>query len=206
MNHKVKQCGFVTVKINSFPPHLVCLRLQWASQQLLGPIPFLGGLTLHFAFESTAREWAKYTVFNLNTMAKQWHMVCLWIIWHFQTSNVTAFNLDTENVLQRNGDPGSLFGFSVAFHQQLKPARKNLWVKAKQFVSLELIKRLSYCLVFSTRLLVGAPRAKHQNQVNVTGVVYKCDLTTTSKSCQPIEFDDKGLCTLSEAIFIIVLW
>uniref|UniRef100_A0A3Q3BTF6 Integrin alpha-2 domain-containing protein n=2 Tax=Haplochromini TaxID=319058 RepID=A0A3Q3BTF6_HAPBU len=92
-------------------------------------------------------------------MAKQWHMVCLWIIWHFQTSNVTAFNLDTENVLQRNGDPGSLFGFSVAFHQQL---------------------------------LVGAPRAKHQNQVNVTGVVYKCDLTTTSKSCQPIEFDDKG--------------
>uniref|UniRef100_A0A669DKF4 Integrin alpha-6 n=1 Tax=Oreochromis niloticus TaxID=8128 RepID=A0A669DKF4_ORENI len=100
-------------------------------------------------------------------MAKQWHMVFLWIIWYFQTSNVTAFNLDTENVLQRNGDPGSLFGFSVAFHQQLKPARKNL-------------------------LLVGAPRAKHQNQVNVTGVVYKCDLTTTSKSCQPIEFDDKG--------------
>lgn len=78
--------------------------------------------------------------------------------------------------------------------------------ESKQFVSLELIKRLSYCLVFSTRLLVGAPRAKHQNQVNVTGVVYKCDLTTTSKSCQPIEFDDKGLCTLSEAIFIIVLW
>uniref|UniRef100_I3J241 Integrin alpha-6 n=1 Tax=Oreochromis niloticus TaxID=8128 RepID=I3J241_ORENI len=91
------------------------------------------------------------------------------------TSNVTAFNLDTENVLQRNGDPGSLFGFSVAFHQQLKPARKNL-------------------------LLVGAPRAKHQNQVNVTGVVYKCDLTTTSKSCQPIEFDDKGLCTFSKGI------
>uniref|UniRef100_A0A669EW55 Integrin alpha-6 n=1 Tax=Oreochromis niloticus TaxID=8128 RepID=A0A669EW55_ORENI len=108
-------------------------------------------------------------------MAKQWHMVFLWIIWYFQTSNVTAFNLDTENVLQRNGDPGSLFGFSVAFHQQLKPARKNL-------------------------LLVGAPRAKHQNQVNVTGVVYKCDLTTTSKSCQPIEFDDKGLCTFSKGI------
>ncbi|XP_039871880.1 integrin alpha-6-like [Simochromis diagramma] len=101
-------------------------------------------------------------------MAKQWHMVCLWIIWHFQTSNVTAFSLDTENVLQRNGHQCGQFGFSVAFHQQLKPARKNL-------------------------LLVGAPRAKHQNQVNVTGVVYKCDLTTTSKSCQPIEFDDKEL-------------
>uniref|UniRef100_A0A3P8RXC4 Integrin subunit alpha 6 n=1 Tax=Amphiprion percula TaxID=161767 RepID=A0A3P8RXC4_AMPPE len=80
----------------------------------------------------------------------------------------TTFNLDTQNVLQRSGDPGSLFGFSVAFHQQLNPARKNL-------------------------LLVGAPRAKHQSQVNVTGVVYQCDLDSTSERCQPIEFDDEGI-------------
>lgn len=53
-------------------------------------------------------------------------MVYLWIIWHFQTYCVAPFNLDTENVLQKEGDPGSLFGFSVAFHQQLKPVRKNL--------------------------------------------------------------------------------
>ncbi|KAM9357368.1 integrin alpha-6-like [Symphorus nematophorus] len=99
-------------------------------------------------------------------MAKHWHMVYLWSVWHLQTAEVSAFNLDTKNVQQRNGDPGSLFGFSVAFHQQLKPARKNL-------------------------LLVGAPRAKHQNQVNVTGVVYQCDLTTTSERCQPIEFDNE---------------
>ncbi|GLD70442.1 integrin alpha-6-like protein [Lates japonicus] len=72
-------------------------------------------------------------------MAKHWHMVYLWSVWHFQTLNVAAFNLDTNNVLQRNGDPGSLFGFSVAFHQQLSPTKKNL-------------------------LLVGAPRSKHQNQ------------------------------------------
>uniref|UniRef100_A0A3Q1BK90 Integrin alpha-2 domain-containing protein n=1 Tax=Amphiprion ocellaris TaxID=80972 RepID=A0A3Q1BK90_AMPOC len=84
-----------------------------------------------------------------------------------------SFNLDTQNVLQRSGDPGSLFGFSVAFHQQLNPARKNL-------------------------LLVGAPRAKHQSQVNVTGVVYQCDLDSTSERCQPIEFDDEGLCPYSE--------
>uniref|UniRef100_A0A671XY74 Integrin alpha second immunoglobulin-like domain-containing protein n=1 Tax=Sparus aurata TaxID=8175 RepID=A0A671XY74_SPAAU len=97
-------------------------------------------------------------------MATRWYVVHLCSVWLLQ---IAAFNLDTTNVLQRNGDPGSLFGFSVAFHQQLNPARRNL-------------------------LLVGAPRAKHQNQVNVTGVVYKCDLTTTSEHCQPIEFDDKA--------------
>lgn len=47
--------------------------------------------------------------------------------------------------------------------------------------------------VFLSRLLVGAPQAKHQNQVNVTGVVYQCDLATTSERCEPIEFDNKGL-------------
>lgn len=46
---------------------------------------------------------------------------------------------------------------------------------------------------FLCRLLVGAPRAKHRNQVNVTGVVYQCDLATTSERCEPIEFDNKGL-------------
>ncbi|RVE67553.1 hypothetical protein OJAV_G00103840 [Oryzias javanicus] len=92
--------------------------------------------------------------------------VTLWIILHFQLFNVAAFNLDTENVMQKKGDPGTLFGFSVAFHEQLSPTRKKL-------------------------LLVGAPRAKHQDHVNVTGVVYMCDLSTTSERCQPIQFDHK---------------
>ncbi|XP_070769684.1 integrin alpha-6-like [Enoplosus armatus] len=105
-------------------------------------------------------------IFINKIMIKYWHMVYLWSVLHLQTLNVAAFNLDTQNVLQRNGDPGSLFGFSVAFHQQLNPVRKNL-------------------------LLVGAPRSKHQNQVNVTGVVYQCDLATTSERCQPIEFDNE---------------
>ncbi|KAM4732054.1 integrin alpha-6-like [Anableps anableps] len=99
-------------------------------------------------------------------MAKHWYMVSLWIVWNLQIFNVAAFNLDTQNVLIKQGDPGSLFGFSVAFHQQLSPARRNL-------------------------LLVGAPRAKHQNQENVTGVVYSCDLSSTSDRCQPIEFNNK---------------
>lgn len=47
--------------------------------------------------------------------------------------------------------------------------------------------------VFLFRLLVGAPQATHRNQDNVTGVVYQCDLATTSERCEPIEFDDKGL-------------
>ncbi|XP_061580836.1 integrin alpha-6-like [Cololabis saira] len=97
-------------------------------------------------------------------MSKYWPVVCLWIIWHRQILNVAAFNLDTENVAERKGDAGTLFGFSVAFHKQLSPSAKSL-------------------------LLVGAPRAKHQNEVNVTGVVYGCDLTTTSERCQPIEFE-----------------
>ncbi|XP_056295655.1 integrin alpha-6-like isoform X1 [Pseudoliparis swirei] len=99
-------------------------------------------------------------------MAKHWPVVYLLSFWHLETLNVTAFNLDTQNVLQRNGDPGSLFGFSVAFHQQLNPTKKNL-------------------------LLVGAPRSKHQNQVNVTGVVYQCDMTKISERCRPIEFDNE---------------
>ncbi|XP_035812832.2 integrin alpha-6-like isoform X2 [Amphiprion ocellaris] len=116
--------------------------------------------------ESTSCERADYPFLKQKTMARQWHLACLWIVWHFHNPHVAAFNLDTQNVLQRSGDPGSLFGFSVAFHQQLNPARKNL-------------------------LLVGAPRAKHQSQVNVTGVVYQCDLDSTSERCQPIEFDDE---------------
>lgn len=56
-------------------------------------------------------------------MAELWHMVYLWTVCNLQAA---AFNLDTQNVLQRREDPGGLFGFSVAFHQQLKPARRNL--------------------------------------------------------------------------------
>ncbi|KAK2848666.1 hypothetical protein Q5P01_008500 [Channa striata] len=99
-------------------------------------------------------------------MSTYLHMVYLWSVWHFQTANVAAFNLNSQNVLQRNGDPGSLFGFSVAFHQQLNPTTKNL-------------------------LLVGVPRSKLQNQVNVTGAVHQCDLSTTSEHCEPIEFDSE---------------
>ncbi|XP_075868420.1 integrin alpha-6-like [Nelusetta ayraudi] len=96
-------------------------------------------------------------------MDKCWHLLCLWSAWHLQAA---AFNLDTDHVLRKSGEPRSLFGFSVAFHQQLNPTRKNL-------------------------LLVGAPRAKLHNQVNPTGAVYQCDLSTTTENCQPIEFNQE---------------
>lgn len=39
-----------------------------------------------------------------------------------------TFNLDTreDNVIRKRGDPGSLFGFSLAMHWQLQPQDKRL--------------------------------------------------------------------------------
>ncbi|TDH05585.1 hypothetical protein EPR50_G00123910 [Perca flavescens] len=80
---------------------------------------------------------------------------------------LSAFNLDTENVLRKNGDPGSLFGFSLAMHWQLAPVDKKM-------------------------LLVGAPRAKALNRQKskVTGGLYNCDMTSTSASCPRVNFDN----------------
>lgn len=36
----------------------------------------------------------------------------------------SAFNLDPASVVRRDGEPGSLFGFSMAMHRQLQPADK----------------------------------------------------------------------------------
>lgn len=37
---------------------------------------------------------------------------------------VLAFNLDTRHVIRKDGDPGSLFGFSLALHRQLNPDKR----------------------------------------------------------------------------------
>ncbi|GAB1286425.1 Integrin alpha-6 [Apodemus speciosus] len=80
----------------------------------------------------------------------------------------TAFNLDTseENVIRKSGDPGSLFGFSLAMHWQLQPEDKRL-------------------------LLVGAPRAEALplQRANRTGGLYSCDITARGP-CTRIEFDN----------------
>ncbi|XP_021007401.2 integrin alpha-6 isoform X2 [Mus caroli] len=79
-----------------------------------------------------------------------------------------AFNLDTreDNVIRKSGDPGSLFGFSLAMHWQLQPEDKRL-------------------------LLVGAPRAEALplQRANRTGGLYSCDITSRGP-CTRIEFDN----------------
>uniref|UniRef100_A0A8C9ZBP7 Integrin subunit alpha 6 n=1 Tax=Sander lucioperca TaxID=283035 RepID=A0A8C9ZBP7_SANLU len=77
---------------------------------------------------------------------------------------VLAFNLDTSHVIRKNGEPGSLFGFSLAMHRQLNPDER--------------------------MLLIGAPRARAlgKQTANITGGLYKCEITQ-SNDCERIEFD-----------------
>ncbi|KAM6077835.1 integrin alpha-6 isoform 2-T2 [Theristicus caerulescens] len=78
-----------------------------------------------------------------------------------------AFNLDTDNVISRRGEPGSLFGFSLAMHRQLQPQERRL-------------------------LLVGAPREKAfpSQKANRTGGLYSCDIASPSARCTRVIFDE----------------
>ncbi|XP_076601774.1 integrin alpha-6-like isoform X1 [Chaetodon auriga] len=90
----------------------------------------------------------------------------LWLaVFLLGCGRLSAFNLDSENVLRRNGDPDSLFGFSLAMHRQLDPVDKRM-------------------------LLVGAPRAKALSgqKAKVTGGLYSCDMS--SDDCFRVNFDD----------------
>ncbi|XP_042317040.1 integrin alpha-6 isoform X4 [Sceloporus undulatus] len=80
-----------------------------------------------------------------------------------------AFNLDAGNVVQWSGEPGSLFGFSLAMHRQLEPQERRL-------------------------LLVGAPRQKAfpTQLANRTGGLYSCDILTPDVPCTRIRFDEKA--------------
>ncbi|KAF6727624.1 Integrin alpha-6 [Oryzias melastigma] len=101
-----------------------------------------------------------------------WLLTCLVLC----CRRLSAYNLDTENVLRKDGEPGSLFGFSLAMHRQLSPEDK-------------------------TMLLVGAPQAAAlSKQISkVTGGLYNCDMASSSKSCTRIIFDnDENLKTESK--------
>ncbi|XP_028291251.1 integrin alpha-6 isoform X2 [Gouania willdenowi] len=78
---------------------------------------------------------------------------------------VLAFNLDTSHVIRKAGDPGSLFGFSLAMHRQISPDK--------------------------VMLLIGAPRARalSRQKARVTGGLYRCDITQ-STDCERIDFDN----------------
>ncbi|RVE61863.1 hypothetical protein OJAV_G00173520 [Oryzias javanicus] len=92
-----------------------------------------------------------------------WLLTCLVL----GCGRLSAYNLDTENALRKDGEPGSLFGFSLAMHRQLSPKDK-------------------------TMLLVGAPQAAalSKQKSKVTGGLYNCDMASSSKSCTRIIFDN----------------
>ncbi|XP_041662978.1 integrin alpha-6 isoform X1 [Cheilinus undulatus] len=79
---------------------------------------------------------------------------------------VLAFNLDTSHVIRKDGEPGSLFGFSLAMHRQLNPDQR--------------------------MLLIGAPRARAlgKQTANITGGLYKCEITQTN-DCERVVFDSE---------------
>lgn len=87
------------------------------------------------------------------------------VIFLLECGRLSAFNLDSENVVRKSGDPGSLFGFSLAMHRQLDPVDKRM-------------------------LLVGAPKAKALSgqKAKVTGGLYSCDMSSTD--CFRVNFDD----------------
>ncbi|XP_061080570.1 integrin alpha-IIb [Conger conger] len=78
-----------------------------------------------------------------------------------------ALNLDLNNVTVYSGPNGSLFGFSVDFHQTSNNSKVSV--------------------------VVGAPKA-HTAQPNVTegGAVFLCPWTQDGGSCQSLLFDSKG--------------
>ncbi|XP_076410157.1 integrin alpha-7 isoform X7 [Peromyscus maniculatus bairdii] len=77
-----------------------------------------------------------------------------------------AFNLDVMGALRKEGEPGSLFGFSVALHQQLQPQPQS-W------------------------LLVGAPQALALpgQQANRTGGLFACPLSLEETDCYRVDID-----------------
>ncbi|XP_076776833.1 integrin alpha-7 isoform X2 [Arvicanthis niloticus] len=77
-----------------------------------------------------------------------------------------AFNLDVMGAIRKEGEPGSLFGFSVALHRQLQP-RPQSW------------------------LLMGAPQALALpgQQANRTGGLFACPLSLEETDCYRVDID-----------------
>ncbi|XP_054288961.1 integrin alpha-PS2 isoform X2 [Macrosteles quadrilineatus] len=90
--------------------------------------------------------------------------LCASVLLLLFTCDVRGFNVDTEGFVKHSGEPGSMFGFSVAEHKE----RGSNW------------------------LLIGAPEAQTpQPGVKRGGAVYRCDITRDDY-CQQIPFDRTG--------------
>ncbi|XP_024141229.1 integrin alpha-3b isoform X2 [Oryzias melastigma] len=94
--------------------------------------------------------------------AKLWLCAFLTI---YRTPTCRGFNLDERfPVIKVGKTSGSLFGFSVALHEQTEGSRRHL-------------------------LLVGAPKEKSNGlkNVNETGAVYSCPMSTTFDDCTRVD-------------------
>uniref|UniRef100_A0A3P9MNT0 Integrin, alpha 3b n=1 Tax=Oryzias latipes TaxID=8090 RepID=A0A3P9MNT0_ORYLA len=83
----------------------------------------------------------------------------------YRTQTCRGFNLDQRfPVIKEGKTKGSLFGFSVALHEQTEGSRQHL-------------------------LLVGAPKEKANGlkNVNETGAVYACPMSTTFDDCSRMD-------------------
>ncbi|XP_074507033.1 integrin alpha-6-like isoform X1 [Sebastes fasciatus] len=92
----------------------------------------------------------------------------LWtVVFLLGCGRLSAFNLDTDNVQEKSGPRGSLFGFSLALHWQLQPENKRI-------------------------LLIGAPRAEamSRQKSKVTGGLYSCSMTPIPTPCKRVDFDN----------------
>ncbi|KAK3535628.1 hypothetical protein QTP70_018437, partial [Hemibagrus guttatus] len=107
-------------------------------------------------------QWSKRTM----EVKRITLIVTLWLHINLILQHASAFNLDDTNVLRKNGEAGSLFGFSLAMHHQLKPNDQQV-------------------------LLIGAPHANAlpSQKANITGGLYRCKFTTQSNDCERIAVD-----------------
>ncbi|XP_062842262.1 integrin alpha-7 isoform X2 [Trichomycterus rosablanca] len=99
------------------------------------------------------------------------HRFCgfLWVLLLSQFlmfSSVQPFNLETTDMLIKQGRNSSFFGFSVALHHQLTPQNKS-WI------------------------LVGAPRARGLESLRHThtGALYRCPITAEEFDCERVHID-----------------
>ncbi|XP_058867309.1 integrin alpha-7 isoform X1 [Acipenser ruthenus] len=93
----------------------------------------------------------------------------LFVLWalHACPPLGSGFNLDVTETIAKDGERGSLFGFSVALHKQLTPEPKS-WI------------------------LVGAPQARGlpSQGANHTGALYQCPITGEEWDCERVDIDE----------------
>ncbi|XP_036387353.1 integrin alpha-7 [Megalops cyprinoides] len=78
----------------------------------------------------------------------------------------SGFNLDTTEIVAKEGEEGSFFGFSVALHKQLTPEPQS-WI------------------------LVGAPQARSLKgqRVSRPGALFRCPISSEEHDCMRVDID-----------------